>query len=71
MDNDAVEIIGPHPFERDDKGNLRIPRIATLFTVERILWTAWPPYHMGQQQSSSQVYERAPGRRWRATADSR
>lgn len=45
----AVEIIGPHPFARDEKGNLRV-RIATLFTVERVLWTAWPPFHMGQRE---------------------
>ena len=44
----VVEIIGPHPFERDAQGQLRT-RIATLFTVNRVLWTAHPPFHMGQR----------------------
>jgi len=44
----AVEIIGPHPFAKDEQGRLRV-RIATLFVLNRVLWTAFPPFHMGQR----------------------
>lgn len=44
----AVELIGYHPFAKDDKQRLRT-RIATLFAGNRVLWTANPPFHMGQR----------------------
>ncbi|MCX7723059.1 MAG: hypothetical protein N2379_08400 [Verrucomicrobiae bacterium] len=43
----AIEIIGPHPFERDDQGQLKT-RVATIFPKHRILVTT-PGIHAWQR----------------------
>ena len=43
-----LELIGPHPFERDPQGR-QVTRIGTLFPQHRTLWTRLPGVHALQR----------------------
>jgi hypothetical protein len=43
-----LELIGPHPFERDEKGQQRV-RIGTLFLKDKALYTHLPGVHAMQR----------------------
>ena len=46
----SLEIIGPHPFERDEKGSQKV-RIGTLFPEQNVLYTELPGVHAWQRAS--------------------
>jgi hypothetical protein len=46
----ALEVIGPHPFERDDKSGQQA-RIGTLFTGHGVLFTRPPEVHAWQRSA--------------------